>query len=94
MSKIKHQIKKDRIRLGEFFLDHDILRKGCLPAQKFRGVLYSQKIQLTNEEFESLENAFRMPNDQTKVNYVLFNEEIEKIFTEKDLEKNPLKKPE
>lgn len=30
--KIKTQIKKDRIRLGEFFQDHDILRKGSVPA--------------------------------------------------------------
>ena len=81
MRKIKHQIKKDRIRLGEFFLDHDILRKGSLPVQKFRGVLYSQKIQLTNEEFSLLENAFRLSNDATKVDYVTFNEEMEKIFT-------------
>ncbi len=93
LMKIKHQIKKDRIRLGEFFLDHDILRKGFLPAQKFRGVLYSQKLQLTNEEFELLESAFRVPEDPTKVNYTAFNEDMERIFTEKDLEKNPLKKP-
>lgn len=39
--KIKAQIKKDRIRLGEFFLDHDMLRKGNVAAQKFRGVLYA-----------------------------------------------------
>ena len=37
--KIQNIIKKDRIRLLEFFQDHDILRKGYLPAQKFRGVL-------------------------------------------------------
>lgn len=42
--KIKAQIKKDRIRLGEFFQDHDMLRKGNVAAQKFRGVLYAQKI--------------------------------------------------
>ena len=29
--KIKAQIKKDRIRLLEFFQDHDLLRKGFLP---------------------------------------------------------------
>ena len=46
--KIKATIKKERIRLGEFFLDHDVLRKGTIPAQKFRGGLHSQKIQLTN----------------------------------------------
>lgn len=39
--KVKAQIKKDRIRLGEFFQDHDILRKGTITSQKFRGVLYS-----------------------------------------------------
>lgn len=72
--KIKTQIKKDRIRLGEFFQDHDLLRKGTITSQKFRGVLYGQKIYLTNEEFELLERHFAVPNDDTKVNYVDFNE--------------------
>ena len=72
--KIKTQIKKDRIRLGEFFQDHDLLRKGTITSQKFRGVLYGQKIYLTNEEFELLERHFAVPNDTTKVNYVDFNE--------------------
>lgn len=39
-----------------------------------------------------LEVAFQQPGDPLKVNYVYFNEEIEKIFTEKDLEYYPLKK--
>lgn len=90
--KLKAQIKKDRIRLGEFFQDHDILRKGTITSQKFRGVLYSQKIYLTNEEFELLEKYFSVPNDANKVNYVQFNEAMEEIFTKKDLEKDPLKK--
>ncbi len=90
--KLKAQIKKDRIRLQEFFQDHDILRKGTITSQKFRGVLYAQKIYLTNEEFELLEKNFAVPNDPTKVNYVQFNEKMEEIFTLKDLEKDPLKK--
>ena len=32
MQKVKSIIKKDRIRLGEFFQDHDLLRKGNVPA--------------------------------------------------------------
>jgi len=32
MTKVKNLIKKDRIRLQEFFHDHDILRKGYLPV--------------------------------------------------------------
>lgn len=78
--------------MGEFFQDHDLLRKGNLPAQKFRGVLYAQKIQLTNEEYTLLEETFKLASDPTKIDYVQFNEDIEKIFTDKTLEKDPLKK--
>lgn len=31
MRKIKSIVKKDRIRLSEFFIDHDVLRKGHIP---------------------------------------------------------------
>lgn len=41
MQKVKQIVKKDRIRILEFFQDHDILRKGYLPAQKFRGTLFA-----------------------------------------------------
>ena len=92
MFKLKAQVKKDRIRLREFFQDHDPLRKGHIIKQKFRGVLHTQKISLTNEEYENLENYYSVPSDDTKVNYIDFNEAIENIFTYKDLEKNPLKK--
>lgn len=51
MQKIKQIIKKDRIRLTEFFQDHDLLRKGVLEPTKFRSVLHAQKVQLTAEEF-------------------------------------------
>ena len=54
MVKIKEQVKKDRIRLLEFFQDHDILRKGYIPQQKFRSTLYSQKLFLTTQEYELL----------------------------------------
>jgi hypothetical protein len=63
-----------------------------VPAQKFRGVLFAQKICLTNEEYTLLEKHFALSTDQTKVNYLQFNEDIERIFTEKDLEKDPIKK--
>jgi Ca2+-binding EF-hand superfamily protein len=56
-------IKKDRVRLQEFFQDHDLLRKGYVPAQKFRSVLHSQKINLTIEEYNKLESYFALPTD-------------------------------
>ena len=46
-------------------------------------------MQLTTEEYQLLEDYYRDPNDPIKIRYFDFNEDIEKIFTKKDLEKNP-----
>ena len=91
MDKIKELVKRHRIRVGEFFQDHDPLRKGTIDATKFRTTLYAQKLQLSREEYTKLEEHYRDPENATKVRYVDFNEELEKIFTEKDLEKCPTK---
>jgi hypothetical protein len=39
--KIRDHVKRNRIRLGEFFQDHDPLRKGTIEATKFRTTLYA-----------------------------------------------------
>ena len=41
MEKIKEFVKRNRVRLGEFFQDHDPLRKGIMDATKFRTTLYA-----------------------------------------------------
>ena len=93
MTKIKQIVKKDRIRLLEFFQDHDGLRKGYLAAQKFRGTLYAQRILLTPAEFERLEKHFALPHDAGLINYVNFCDELDYIFTDKTIEKNPMTLP-
>jgi hypothetical protein len=62
MEKIKNIIKRDRIRLLEFFQDFDLLRKGTLQPSKFRSVLHTQKVQLTAHEYDILESTFAAPN--------------------------------
>lgn len=90
--KIQCMIKKDRIRLLEYFQDHDLLRKGYLPHQKFRSVLHSQKVELTTEEYGRLEKHYAMPTDATLVNYKALCAELEAIFTAADIERDPLKR--
>lgn len=92
LHKIECMIKKDRIRLQEYFQDHDILRKGYLPHQKFRSVLHSQKVMLTTEEYNRLEAHYALPSDSTLVNYKAFCDEIAAIFTASDIERDPLKR--
>lgn len=93
MVKIKQIIKRDRIRLLEFFQDHDLLRKGVVQPTQFRSTLHSHKVQLTSAEYALLEKHYCVSNEANAplVNYVDFCEEVGKIFTEKDLEKNPTK---
>lgn len=69
LTKIKDQVKAHRIRLGEFLRDHDPLRKGAIEATKFRTTLYAQKIQLTVEEYQRLEDHYRDPKDARLVRY-------------------------
>lgn len=92
MHKIKSIVKKGRIRLLEFFQDHDILRKGYVPEMKFKGVLRSQNIELTVKEYETLLERFRLDTDPKLINYIYFEEEIDRIFTKKGLEKEPTTK--
>lgn len=92
--KIKGIVKKGRIRLLEYFQDHDMLRKGHVTIVKFKGVIRSQKIELTDKEYETLIEKFKLESDSNLVDYVSFNEEIEGIFTKKGLEKAPTVKPE
>jgi Ca2+-binding EF-hand superfamily protein len=92
MAKIKGIVKKGRIRLLEFFQDHDSLRKGTIAYMKFKGVLRSQKIEITDKEYEILLQRYTSEHDPNLVDYVTFNEEMEGIFTKKGLEKAPTAK--
>lgn len=91
LQKVKDTVMRNRTRLGEFMQDHDPLRKGTIDATKFRTTLYAQKIQLTTEEYQKLEDYYRDPKDPIKIRYFDFNQDIENIFTLKDLEKDPKK---
>ena len=61
-----------RIRLREFFQDHDPLRKGYVTQAKFRTVMNSQKVDLADEEFALLEREFKKEGTGVEklVNYV------------------------
>jgi Ca2+-binding EF-hand superfamily protein len=89
MIKIKSIVKKGRIRLLEYFQDHDSLRKGYVPYMKFKGVLRGQNIELTEKEYDILIEKFKVNGDVKLIDYVLFEDEIDRIFTKKGLEKEP-----
>lgn len=89
--RIKKEIKIKNLRIHEQFLDFDPLRKGYCAANKFRGVLSLHKIELASEEFDFLENLYRHQGDATKVNWSDFTRDMNLVFAEEELEKDPLK---
>ena len=64
-----------------------------MPAQKFRGTCHGQGIRLTPAEFDRLEAYFALPSDRGLISYVNFCNELDAIFTNKALEKNPTARP-
>ena len=91
---LKRYIKINRIRLREFFQDHDPLRKGIVTQAKFRTVMNSQKVDLADEEFTLLEREFKKEGTggERLVNYIQLDEDIETVFTQKGIERDPLYK--
>lgn len=96
LEKIKHKVKNNRIRIGEFFVDFDSLRKGYVNKAKFRTALDMAKyflitfyiiflnnfsFGLNNEEYKFLEEAFLDQTDSNRVMYKALVEEVEKVFT-------------
>lgn len=58
---------------------------------KFKGVLHAQKVSLTDQEYETLINSFATKTDWTLIDYRSFEDHIERIFADKELEKQPTK---
>ena len=48
---------------------------------------------LTNEEYQALEKEYATTQDTNLINYKAFCDEIDTIFTDKELERDPLRKP-
>lgn len=78
---LKTQVKVNNIRINEYFIDYDSLRKGVLPKNKFRGIMSLMKLDLQEEQLKTLENEYQDYNDPSKINYQRFIDDINIVFT-------------
>lgn len=89
--KVKFMVSVLRIRLHEFFCDFDGLRCGYITPTQFKSGLSMSGIArfVDQKQLDQLTEQFIDPNDkQKRVKYVAFCEEIETVFTRKNLEKS------
>lgn len=85
--RIQSLVVMKRVRINEFFRDFDKLRKGKVTPTQFKAILSSLNFNLTEEEFESIINKYKTPDNM--VNYAEFVEIIDQAFTLKGIDKHP-----
>ena len=78
-----------RVRIEQFFIDYDKLRKGHVTKAQFRSILSMLNFNFTNEEYDTITNRYETSDPEKFFNYNAFCESINKAFTSKGLDKVP-----
>eukprot|EP00842_Homolaphlyctis_polyrhiza_P004257 jgi/Hompol1/4832/HPOL_001849-RA len=94
MMRIKIKAKTERIRVIDFMADFDHLKHGKITQNEFRRAIKVLYTDLTEADLRALEIRFRSAQDPRYVNYVLFSDMVESVFTKKGLVKSPTVDPE
>lgn len=87
--KVKTKVSRERIRVLEFMRDYDKLRSGRMLKTSFRRALDLCRFELRESEVSLLEDRYQSAQPDY-VDYLKFCDEVESIFTTKELEKTPL----
>ncbi|XP_071105662.1 EF-hand calcium-binding domain-containing protein 6-like [Haliotis cracherodii] len=88
--KLKTKVFKARLRVLDFLKDYDKLRSGRMLKTSFRRALDLAGFELKESEVSLLEDKYESRRDPDYIDYLAFSDELESIFTVKDLEKAPL----
>jgi len=87
---MRAHVVRERVRLYDALQAHDKLRRGRVPAIKFRGVLDVLGFRCTVKEMRALEDRFATPGTYSQeINYLPLVEAMESSFTQNSLEKDP-----
>lgn len=87
LERIVFRLYIDRIRVHEFLQDFDPLRSGIISNSQFRIGLNIGKVPVSDEEFRLIVEAY---GDGESIKWKKFCDDMDKIFTEKNIEKRPL----
>jgi len=78
-----------RVRIEQFFLDFDKLRKGHVTKNQFNSILSQLNFNFTREEYDSLAARYETNDPERFFNYVAFVASINKAFTTTGIDKAP-----
>ncbi|XP_074039133.1 uncharacterized protein [Leptinotarsa decemlineata] len=95
MSMFQSHVLNNRLRVCEFFKDFDPLNSGRITVSQFHRGLDAlalsgkQRFFLSLSDVEAVINQYRDPCDPTRVCWRTFEDDIDQVFTVKELEKVP-----
>jgi len=90
ISRIRHHVLVNRIRVEEYFQDFDPLRHGSISIARFRmGLSAMGQENLTDPQFYALVEVYADRKRRGNVMWTSFLTDVEKVFTERGLEKRP-----
>ena len=92
--RLQAKVVMKRVRIEEFFIDFDKLRKGKVTKKQFESILSMLNFNLTKEEFDSLAAKYRTNDPEEMFNYKDFCATINGAFTTYGIQKVPLAKVE
>ncbi|XP_017798938.1 PREDICTED: uncharacterized protein LOC108579823 [Habropoda laboriosa] len=93
VQRIQRHIFENRIRISEFFKSFDPLNAGKVTISQFKRGLDSLQISslgrlyLAETEIDGLVTLYKDPNDPERMCWRTFEDDIDKVFTVKELEK-------
>ncbi|XP_018562489.1 uncharacterized protein LOC108904422 [Anoplophora glabripennis] len=90
MAKVKGKVVRERIRVLEFLRDFDRCNERVISRENFKRGLSVCKLELTENELETLMDVFASPLRRECVDYRRFSDVVEEAFTQKCLERAPL----
>lgn len=75
-------VAKDRIRIKEFFIDFDKLRKGTVGEAAFRTCLGTLNVRFSETEIQQLLAKYKQPYGAGLVNYADFCNNVDTVFSD------------
>eukprot|EP00736_Rhodelphis_marinus_P014185 Rmarinus@m.24293 len=96
MTKLKHEVVNRRLRVHEFFVDFDPLRKGFVSPAVFRRnlrTLLDNKFKLSEEDVQAVIAAYSTGDSPTEFCWMDWADDVDSVFTVKHLEENPRVRP-
>jgi len=87
--RLRSLVVMKRVRIEQFFLDFDKLRKGHVTKNQFSSILSQLNFNFTQDEYNSLAKKYETNDPERFFNYVAFVASINKAFTTTGIEKVP-----